>query len=109
MLGPGLTHTEVLRLDEQTLEMRPDGGWMPVMASRVTRSTSRPHSVGQSSRDQTIKWRFWKTEDGRPLVARFYQEPLENPRYRWFAYLDGGLTEVRPPAVGQGLSLKSVF
>ena len=111
MLGPGLTHTEVLRLDEQTLEMRPDGGWMPVMASRVTRSTSRPHSVGQVITRPDYQVEILEvTEDGRPLVARFYfQEPLENPRYRWFAYLDGGLTEVRPPAVGQGLSLKSVF
>ena len=111
MLGPGFTNTEVLRLDERTLEMRPDGGWMPVMASRVTRSTSRPHSVGQVITRPDYEVEILEvTEDGRPLVARFrFQEPLENPRYRWFAYLDGVLTEVGPPAVGQGLSLKSVF
>ena len=107
MLGPMLAATEVHRVDERTLELRPEGGWLRVPVERLMRSRDRPFELGETRTMNGYVVEVTElSDDGRPLVARFtFDRPLDDPRYRWFAFEEHDLIETRPPALGESQRL----
>lgn len=99
--GPG--DVSVARLDDVTLRVRPNAGFLGSEASRVYRGPSRPFHAGDvvnlSNMTATVTE---LTNDGRPQTVEFrFQTPLESPEWLWMRGSGGGLIGWLPPKVGE--------
>ncbi len=93
----------VTRVDENSLEIRPDLGFLAQGGDLLMHDTKLPFVVGQRIRwpafDATI---LEITPDGRPANVRFqFDVPLEDPSLRWVYWQDGVLQGFPVPAVGE--------
>ncbi|HWE29937.1 MAG TPA: hypothetical protein VHB97_18125, partial [Polyangia bacterium] len=106
-LATGTTDVAVTRLDERTLRVKPDGGFIPFVSERMLRRLDRPFARGQrvalSGVDITV---VDVTADGRPaeIVARF-DRTLEDPTLHWAAWHEGGFAPWTPPPLGERVIL----
>jgi hypothetical protein len=103
-LATGATPVHVTRVDEQTLRVRPDGGYMILPSERLFRNTvEHPFVVGEIIHTRELMVTITAvTRDGRPaeILARL-DRPLEDPKYLWLAWSAGGYAPFTPPALGQ--------
>lgn len=101
-LATGTTDVAVTRVDERTLRVRPDGGFIPFVSERMLRRLDRPFARGQRIRLDGFDVDVTDvTADGRPaeILARFAW-PLEDPRLHWEAWHGRGFHPWTPPPVG---------
>ncbi len=98
----GVVH--VTRVDETTLRVRQDGGYLVLPSERLFRNTrKRPFAVGDRIELDDFRVTISKvTSDGRPLeiLARFHR-PLEDPRYVWLKWHGSGYAPFVPPHLGE--------
>ncbi len=108
-----MTPSKITRVDEDTLEIVPQGGFMALGLDRIHRRVERAFVSGQTVELPDLSVEILDvTPDGRPARAAFhFKVPLEDPGLRWLAVVPGpGLFnfETRPfalPAPGQSVSL----
>lgn len=103
ILSTGMGELEVTRLDERTLRLRPDGGFLASEMQRMMRSAARPFAQGDVMALTDLELVVVSVSgDGRPEVveARF-RTPLEAERLRWMRSEGMALVPWSPPAVGE--------
>jgi hypothetical protein len=101
-LATGTTAVEITRVDERTLRVVPDQGFIPFISERMLRRLDRPFVRGQ--RIQLDGVDITVTEvmpDGRPaqILARF-DRSLDDPTLHWAAWHAHGFVPWTPPPVG---------
>jgi hypothetical protein len=106
-LATGTTTVAVTRVDERTLGVVPDGGFIPFISERMLRRLDRPFVRGQRIHLDGVD--ITVTElmpDGRPaqILARF-DRPLEDPTLHWAAWHGKGFVPWTPPPVGARVEL----
>jgi hypothetical protein len=109
-LGTGITPLTLERLDDRTLRVTQEGGYLPTASERILRSPRRPFAPGQriGTSDLTIEI-VEVLPDGRPLTAHFhFDRPLEDPSLLWLAWGRFGYEPFALPAVGERRTLPAV-
>ena len=101
-LATGTSDVAVTRLDDRTLRVRPEGGFIPFVSEHMLRRPDRPFVRGQrihlTGVDVTI---VDVMPDGRPaeIEARF-DRSIDDPTLHWAAWHRGGFASWTPPPVG---------
>jgi hypothetical protein len=108
VLGPGFRSTKVSRVDEHTLEVAPEGGYLGLFLDRLFRSDQHPLRAGEEIILPRMRCRVMSlTEDGRPAVVSFrFDCVLEDPSLRWIQWTGGTFVPFTPPAVGEQIELR---
>lgn len=124
------THsTEITRVDERTLLVRPDGGYLlpqgtvppgkeaerPLVDLHyifavfdgLFRAVGQPFEVGESHDLKGVRVTIRSlTADGRPAeVAVTFEKSADDPTLRWVTWDDGVYVPMTPPRVGETLTL----
>ncbi len=106
-LATGATPVHVTRVDDRTLRVEPEGGYMILPSEKLFRNTrDQPFVVGERIDTGGMVVTVSRvTEDGRPaeVEARFAR-PLEDPEYLWLSWEGGGYAPFTPPAVGTSVT-----
>jgi hypothetical protein len=106
-LNVGPFMTECRRIDEFTLEIRPEFGFVTYPWARMFRGWSYPFTLGETIKLHgltiTVKG---LTADNRPSVAEFrFDKPLEDPSRIFVTYVDGGYVPWDIPKIGNNSNL----
>jgi hypothetical protein len=108
VLAPALPAVAVRRIDERTLMVRPERGYLRWVMDQVFRSDRRPLKLGEKVvlDGMTVEIREL-TPDNRPAEARFqFDAALESPSLRWLCYRNHGFEPFTPPAVGESVTIR---
>ncbi len=110
MLASSATPLEITRIDERSLSIRPEGGFIQDMFSRLVRGPSSPLRVGDTVEVTGMRVEVIGTDsERRPDRALFrFDVPLEDESLRWLQYRDGLYVPFIPPAVGETVTLPAV-
>jgi hypothetical protein len=106
-LATGTSAVAVTRVDDRTLRVAPEGGFIPFMSERMLRRLDRPFTRDQRIQLDGVDITITAvTPDGRPaeILARF-AKPLENPTLHWAAWHGHGFAPWTPPPVGASVVL----
>lgn len=107
LVSSRLRTVEVRRLDERTLVLRPEAGFMHGLADPLVRGPDQPLTLGQQITLPGMAVEI--TEIGperRPTEAVFrFDVPLEDKSLRWLQWRDGRFELFIPPPVGQRVTL----
>jgi hypothetical protein len=101
-LATGTSDVAVTRLDDRTLQVRPEGGFIPFVSERMLRRLDHPFVRGQQIHLGGVDFTVDEVElDGRPaaVTARF-DWSLDDPRLHLMRWQKGGFVPWTPPAVG---------
>lgn len=107
LLTSQLQANELLREDEDTLVIVPEGGFLAVPLTWLMRTPDQPFEVGQEAErvDFTAEVRA-TTADGRPSVVAFhFRVPLEDAGLRFMQATERGFEPWTPPPIGARQSL----
>jgi hypothetical protein len=106
-LATGVTPMTVRREDAHTIVIRPWGGFMPMVLSRLVRNERHPMRVGEVVELTGMRVEVIETmSDGQPTAARFvFDVPLEDGSLRWLRWREGQFEEFHPPPVGEETTL----
>lgn len=101
-LSAGATALSVTRLDEKTLRLVPNKGFLPGLSEHMLRSHDRPFNVGDEIELKGLRITVEAlTEDGRPAQARYnFDRSLEDPHFLWARWDGTGFVPYQPPRVG---------
>lgn len=101
-LSAGPTALSITRLDERTLRLVQDQGFLPRMSERMLHSSERPFMVGDEINLTGLRITIEAlTEDHRPAQVRFtFDRPLEDPHFLWARWDGLRFVPYRPPRVG---------
>jgi len=108
VLASMIDECEVSRVDERTLRIRPERGFLAQDGDRLMRSVDLPFEQGERIRRPAFDVVVLEvTDDGRPAVAEFhFNEPLEHPSLRWFYWKDGAVEPFPLPQVGHRITVE---
>jgi hypothetical protein len=103
--GPGPLTMQ--RLDERTLEIRPNNGYGGWAFERLFRTEQHPFKAGDRIALTGMNIEITEVApDGRPAVARFrFGVPLEDGSLRWLAFEHGEFRPFKPPQIGGEVKL----
>ncbi len=107
-LAAGESSVQVERIDARTIVVRPDGGFLTRPNSQVFRNpATSPINKGEEFQLTGLKVTVLSvSQDGRPLAVQFrFDNPLEDPRYRWITLEGGGYVSYMPPEIGDSNSV----
>lgn len=111
-LASGSVPLEVTRVDERTLKIRPDGGFITGPIEHAYRSQEHPMTLGQKVELTGLTIEVMAlTEDDRPAEVAFrFAAPLEDKSLRWLKYDDNeGYVPYSPPEVGETEQMQAVW
>ena len=102
---------ELSRLDERTLVVRPEWGYLSSPIDTLARGLGHPMRLGQRVELTGVTIEVTAlTDDGRPAEATCrFEMPLEDPSLRWLRWKDGAFVEFRPPGVGERVRLPAAI
>jgi hypothetical protein len=106
-LATGTTNVAITRVDDRTLDVRPDGGFIPFVSERMLRRLDRRFVRGQKITLTGVEVTVTEiTDDGRPaqITARF-DRSLDDPSLHWEAWRGRGFVPWTPPPVGARVTL----
>jgi hypothetical protein len=110
-LADGSTELQITRVDERSLRLRPERGFMIFPTERLFRNTRRrPFHPGDVVTLPELEVTIEEvTPDGRPTVAlaRLHR-PLEDAGYSILAWEGAGYRPFTPPAIGAEATLPAV-
>ena len=110
LLASFASDNRIERLDEYTLLIEPELGFLAADLDRLERSLDPPFAVGDriAMPDFTAEVRS-VTEDGRPRSVTFrFGRPLDDPSYRWLQWGMRGAEGFDLPAVGAVVVVETV-
>ncbi len=105
ILASGAASVEVTRVDQRTLVLRPELGFLAATPEQMMRGPSRPFSTGDRVRITEVTVVVDEiTADGRPAVATFvFDAPLDDPRYLWTTWEGAGFASFTVPPIGDSV------
>jgi hypothetical protein len=109
VLAPAVPSVTVGRLDERSLWVAPEYGYLPFLFDTLFRDDRHPFQVGDRVElaGMTVEITVL-APDGRATEAIFrFDVPLEDPSLRWLCYKDGEFVPFTPPAVGETVVLRA--
>jgi hypothetical protein len=108
VLAPGLLAVTIRRLDERTLAIRPEKGYLRWVMDRVFRGERTPLNLGERIALSGMTVEITElTEDGRPAEARFqFNAPLEDRSFCWLCYRGNVYETFTPPPVGKSVEVR---
>jgi hypothetical protein len=108
VLAPAIPSVLIRRLDERTLAIRPERGYLKWVLDQVFRSERRPLARGDRVRLTGMTAAVTAlTSDGRPAEATFrFDVPLESPTLFWLCFRGDTFEPFTPPAVGQETEIR---
>jgi hypothetical protein len=109
-LATGASAVTIERLDERTLRVEPEAGFLSLASERMQRSPKNPMLPGYTVDLAGMHVSVTRdTDDRRPkeIIARF-DRPLEDPQLVFLKWNDGGYAPFVPPAVGASTTLPAV-
>ena len=103
VLAPAVPAVAIRRLDEHTLEIKPQGGYINWVLDRVFRCERRPMALGEEVKLTGMTACITAlTDDGRPSATTFrFDVPLESDSLVWLCFKGRGFEPFTVPAVGQ--------
>ena len=110
ILGTGASAITITRVDERSLLVRPDRGFLSSPVDTMLRSARRTMAVGTAVdlSDLTIEITEM-TSDGRPAEARFrFRLPLEHPSLAWRRWGVREYVAFEIPRIGETTRLDAV-
>ncbi len=107
LLHGGMEPIHVSGIDDRTLEIRADAGWMPSPLDRMARSSDLPVIEDQwFALEQMGVEVLEVTEDGRPSRARFhFKDPLDT--WQWITWEGEDVVPFEPPSPGEEVRLEA--
>ena len=107
LLHGGTTPIEVTGIDDRTLEIHAEAGWMPSPLDRMARSSDLPVIADQWFALEEMGVEVLEvTADGRPTRARFhFQDPLTT--WRWITWEGDEVVPFVPPAPSETVRLQA--
>jgi hypothetical protein len=98
-----------VRVDARTLVVRPEGGLLLEITSRLFRAAELPFRVGDRVRLAMMTVTVTATtSDGRPAEASFlFDVPLEDPSLLWLTWNGARYVSFTPPPVGAEIVIPS--
>jgi hypothetical protein len=108
VLAPGLPAVTIRRLDERTLAIRPQKGYLRWVMDQVFRGERTPLALGERIVLSGMTVEITElTEDGRPAEAHFrFNAPLEDRSFRWLCFRGNGYEPFTPPPVGKSVEVR---
>jgi hypothetical protein len=108
VLAPALPAVTVRRVDDRSLAIRPEKGYLRWVMDRVFRGERQPLRLGErvvlSGMTVTVTE---LTGDGRPAEALFrFDVPLEDRSLHWLCYRGKGYETFTPPGVGESVEIR---
>ncbi len=107
ILAPASTAISVSRIDDRSLLVRPDGGFLSSAVSRLGYSGKYFNPSDEAVALPIMRCHVVETTtDGRPAKVLFhFNVPLEDASLQWLYWEDGEFRKFRPPAVGSTIRL----
>ncbi len=107
-LAPGMSPVTVKRIDERTLEITPDAGYIGILDA-LFRNEYHPLHLGEHVHIARMRATVLAlTDDGRPQTVAFqFERPLEDASLRWLCFQEGKYIDWTPPRVGEQVILMS--
>jgi len=107
-LATAIPSVLIRRLDERTIAIKPEGGYLKWGLDLVFRSERKPFALGDrvtlTGMTATINS---LTGDGRPVEVAFqFDVPLESPSLLWLCFRGGSFKPFEPPAVGREVEIR---
>jgi hypothetical protein len=111
ILATTFREVSVTRIDEVTLRVRPDGGFLAHDMHRLARGPSRPFHGGEVVEVSNLTATVTEiTSDGRPRTVEFrFRAPLESPEWLWMRGQGVRLVDWTPPKVGETVVVPASF
>jgi hypothetical protein len=108
VLAPAFPSVTIRRLDERTLAVRPEGGYLRWFLDQVFRTDRRPFALGDTvNLTGMVATISALTADGRPAEATFrFDVPLESPSLIWLCFRVDRFEPFTPPAVGEEVEIR---
>ena len=108
VLASGYPAVALYRKDTQTLTVRPEAGFMPLILDKLFRGDDYPLQPGEQVKLTGLTVQVTKlTDDHRPAEAVFHFDvPLEDPSLRWLYFDEGDFLPFIPPAVAETVELQ---
>jgi hypothetical protein len=107
ILGHIRSNLELTRLDERSVRVQAEGGFLATPTEALLRGKQPPFVVGEHIRRGPMTVTVEAvTEDGRPdSVIAAFDRPLEDPSLRWLVWTEADLRPFPLPAVGTDQSV----
>jgi hypothetical protein len=101
-LAGTLGEVELTRLDDRTLRVAPNGGFLSRVLNQIYRSRSHPMQRGSHVNLLGIDVSVSEVDQwGEPIEATFrFATNLDDPGLKWVVWSDGAYRRFEPPAVG---------
>jgi hypothetical protein len=108
LLAPAAPAVTIRRLDDRTLEIRPERGYFWTAFERLFRNERRDLALGAEVKLTGMTARVTElTPDRRPAVVTFrFDDPLESPSFVWLCYRGNRFEPFVPPAVGRAIEIR---
>jgi hypothetical protein len=110
VLSTGASATAITRVDDRTLRVRPDLGFLSSPADSMLRSPKRPLPIGAVASLSDVAIEITEhTRDGRPAEALFrFRVPLEHPSLVWRKWGERTYVPFDVPKVGETVRVDAV-
>jgi hypothetical protein len=108
VLSSGLhLYIDITRVDRQTLDIEPQGGFASADVDRIFRNSDHPMHPGQQVNLEAVTAEVQSvTGDGRPQRVHFrFPRSLNDPSYLFIEHTMTGMVPFDPPEVGQSVRL----
>jgi hypothetical protein len=108
VLAPAFPAVTIRRVDDRSLAIRPEGGYLRWPMDRIFRSEQRPLRLHEKIVLSGMSVEVTElTEAGDPAEALFrFDVPLEDRAFRWLCYRDKGYELFRPPDLGETVEVR---
>jgi hypothetical protein len=109
VLAPALPAVIIRRVDDRSLAIRPEKGYLRWVMDRVFRGERQPLRLGETVVLSCMTVEVTElTEDGRPSEALFrFNAPLEDRSFHWLCYRDKGYETFTPPGLGESVEVRA--
>jgi hypothetical protein len=109
LLATSTGAVEVARIDEHTLDVRPERGLLATPLERMLRASGSALHEGDTIELSDVTIVVGEVRDGRPLHATFrFATTLDDPSRIWLAWQGRGFAPWSPPAVGETATIPAV-
>ncbi len=108
VLAPAIVSVTIRRVDDHTLAILPEGGYLRFPLDAIFRSERKPFAVGDQVKLTGMTATIISlTDDHRPDEVQFrFDVPLESPSLYWLCYRDGGFEPFIPPEMGEEVEIR---
>jgi hypothetical protein len=108
VLAPAFPAVTIRRVDDRSLAIRPEKGYLRWPMDRVFRSEHRPLRLHEKVVLSGMSVEITElTEGGDPAEALFrFDAPLEDRAFRWLCYRDKGYETFTPPGQGETVVIR---